>query len=60
MGGRLADGRITTGPDNTNNVLTLAFGVLIVALVGLGSAWIMIHLSQSTAAMSAQQSHMMP
>ena len=24
---------ITTGPDNTNNVLALAFGVLIVILV---------------------------
>jgi cytochrome o ubiquinol oxidase subunit IV len=23
---------ITTGPDNTNNVLALAFGILIVAL----------------------------
>ena len=36
---------ITTGPDNTNNVLALAFGVLVVALVLLGSMWIMAHLS---------------
>jgi cytochrome o ubiquinol oxidase operon protein cyoD len=32
---------ITTGPDNTNNVLALAFGVLIVLLVLAGSLWIM-------------------
>jgi cytochrome o ubiquinol oxidase operon protein cyoD len=37
---------LTTGPDNTNNVLALAFGVLIVALVLGGSVWIMSHLSQ--------------
>src|ERR1700684_1734019 len=28
---------ITTGPDNTNNVLALAFGILIVLLVVAGS-----------------------
>ena len=32
---------ITTAPDNTNNVLALAFGVLIVFLVIAGSLWIM-------------------
>jgi cytochrome o ubiquinol oxidase operon protein cyoD len=32
---------ITTGPDNTNNVMALAFGVLIVMLVMGGSLWIM-------------------
>lgn len=36
---------VTTGPDNTNNVLALAFGVLIVALVVGGSLWIMAHLN---------------
>jgi cytochrome o ubiquinol oxidase subunit IV len=36
---------ITTAPDNTNNVLALAFGVLIVALVIGGSVWIMYHLN---------------
>lgn len=36
---------ITTGPDNTNNVLALAFGVLIVALLLGGSLWIMAHLN---------------
>ena len=36
---------ITTGPDNTNNVLALAFGVLIVFLVVVGSLWIMTDLN---------------
>jgi cytochrome o ubiquinol oxidase operon protein cyoD len=36
---------ITTGPDNTNNVLALAFGILIVILVMVGSLWIMISLN---------------
>jgi cytochrome o ubiquinol oxidase operon protein cyoD len=36
---------ITTAPDNTNNVLALAFGVLIVFLVVAGSLWIMGDLS---------------
>ena len=38
---------ITTGPDNTNNVLALAFGLLIVFLVVGGSLWIMAHLNQN-------------
>ena len=38
---------ITTGPDNTNNVLALAFGVLIVTLVIAGSLWIMDNLNQN-------------
>ena len=37
---------ITTGSDNTNNVLALAFGVLIVFLVVAGSLWIMANLNQ--------------
>lgn len=36
---------ITTGPDNTNNILALAFGILIVFLVVTGSLWIMTHLN---------------
>ncbi len=32
---------ITTDPDNTNNILALTFGVLIVALLIGGSVWIM-------------------
>jgi cytochrome o ubiquinol oxidase operon protein cyoD len=35
---------ITTGPDNTNNVLALAFGILVVFLIVAGSIWIMYHL----------------
>jgi cytochrome o ubiquinol oxidase operon protein cyoD len=38
---------ITTGADNTNNVLALAFGILIVLLVIGGSLWIMAHLNQN-------------
>jgi cytochrome o ubiquinol oxidase operon protein cyoD len=38
---------ITTGPDNTNNVLALAFGVLIVVLVVSGSLWIMWDLDHN-------------
>ena len=36
---------ITTAPDNTNNVLALAFGVLIVFLVMIGTIWIMAHMN---------------
>ena len=38
---------ITTGPDNTNNVLALAFGLLIVFLVIAGSVWIMTNLNDN-------------
>ncbi len=38
---------ITTGPDNTNNVLALAFGSLIVFLVVVGSLWIMTNLNDN-------------
>jgi cytochrome o ubiquinol oxidase subunit IV len=38
---------ITTDPDNTNNTLALAFGVLIVLLVVVGSLWIMTHLNNN-------------
>lgn len=40
---------ITTGPDNSNNVLALAFGIIIVFLIAAGSLWIMANLN-----------HMMP
>lgn len=36
---------ITSGPDNTNNVLALAFGVLIVFLVMIGTIWIMSYMN---------------
>ena len=38
---------VTTGPDNTNNVLALAFGVLVVFLVIAGSLWIMNDLNDN-------------
>ncbi|MEA3173284.1 MAG: cytochrome o ubiquinol oxidase subunit [Gammaproteobacteria bacterium] len=38
---------ITTGSDNTNNALALAFGVLIVGIVIAGSLWIMYHLNMN-------------
>jgi cytochrome o ubiquinol oxidase subunit IV len=47
---------LTTAPDNTNNVLALAFGVLIVALIIGGSIWIMDHLNER---MMPQMLHMM-
>ena len=37
---------ITTGPDHTNNIMALAFGILIVFLVIAGSVWIMGHLNE--------------
>ena len=43
---------ITTGPDNTNNVLALAFGVLIVFLLIGGSLWIMSNLDHNMVPMS--------
>ena len=38
---------ITSGPDNTNNIMALAFGVLIVLLLIAGSLWIMAHLNHN-------------
>jgi cytochrome o ubiquinol oxidase operon protein cyoD len=38
---------ITSGPDNINNVMALAFGVLIVLLLLTGSLWIMAHLNHN-------------
>src|SRR4051812_46950192 len=42
---------ITTAPDNTNNVLALTFGVLIVTLIIAGSLWIIANLNHNMAAM---------
>jgi cytochrome o ubiquinol oxidase subunit IV len=44
---------ITTSPDNTNNVLALAFGVLIVVLLIGGSLWIMANLNHNMMPMNA-------
>ena len=38
---------ITTGPDNTNNILALAYGILILFLVIAGSMWIMANLNDN-------------
>ena len=38
---------ITTAPDNTNNVLALAFGILVACLVIFGSLWIMANLNRN-------------
>jgi cytochrome o ubiquinol oxidase operon protein cyoD len=38
---------ITTSPDNVNNVMALAFGVLIVFMLIVGSLWIMAHLNHN-------------
>ncbi len=43
---------ITTGPDNENNVLALAFGVLIVGLLIVGSLWIMYNMNANMLPMS--------
>ena len=52
---------ITSGPDNTNYVLALAFGVLIVFLVMIGTIWIMGHMNANMAAeptlMNLQMQH---
>ena len=34
-----------SGPDNTNNIIALTFGLFIVFLVIAGSAWIMANMS---------------
>lgn len=46
---------ITTGPDNVNNVLALAFGILVVFLVLIGSIWIMNHLAHNMMPMPMEQ-----
>ena len=43
---------LTSGPDNINNALALAFGVLIVFLVIAGTLWIMGHLNANMLPMS--------
>lgn len=42
---------ITSGPDNVNNIMALAFGVLIVILFVGGSIFIMGHLDHSMVSM---------
>jgi len=45
---------ITTGVDNTNNVLALAFGVFVVFLVVVGSVWIINDLNAGLMPAAAQ------
>lgn len=44
---------LTTSPDNTNNALALAFGVLFVSMVFFGSIWVMFHLNANLIPASA-------
>jgi cytochrome o ubiquinol oxidase operon protein cyoD len=44
-----------SGPDNTNNILALVFGLLIVFLVIAGSFWIMANLNTNMMDMPANQ-----
>jgi len=38
---------MTSGPDNVNNLMALAFGLLIVMLLVFGSLWIMAHMNHN-------------
>ena len=44
---------ITTAPDNTNNVLALAFGMLIVFVLVFGTVWVMAHMNHNMMSMQA-------
>ena len=48
---------ITTGPDNTNNVMALAFGVLIVFVLMVGTIWVMTTMNHNMMPMD-QMMHM--
>jgi cytochrome o ubiquinol oxidase operon protein cyoD len=39
--------QLGSGPDSTNNILALAFGVLIVFLIITGSVWIIANLNSN-------------
>lgn len=40
---------LTTGQDHANNALAVAFGVLIIVLLGVGTLWIMANLDANMA-----------
>jgi cytochrome o ubiquinol oxidase operon protein cyoD len=42
-----------SGPDNTNNIIALTFGLFIVFLVIAGSSWIMATMNANMMSMSA-------
>ena len=44
---------LTSGADNLNNSLAVAFGTLIIVLVGAGSLWIMANLNANMMPMEA-------
>jgi cytochrome o ubiquinol oxidase operon protein cyoD len=46
-----------SGPDHTNNILALAFGLLIVFLVITGSIWIIANLNANMMPMSVTMPH---
>jgi cytochrome o ubiquinol oxidase subunit IV len=46
-----------TGPDNTDNVLALAFGVPIVTLVVAGLPWIMANLNNNIMPLDMAEQH---
>ena len=46
-----------TGPDHTNNILALAFGLLIVFLVIAGSCWIIADLNANMMPMPMNMPH---
>lgn len=45
---------LRSGPDSTNNILALAFGVLIVFLIIIGSVWIIANLNGNMTSMPMQ------
>ena len=49
---------ITSGPESTNNIFALAFGLLIVLVVVGGSMWIMVDLNQNMLMPSAEPMRM--
>lgn len=51
---------ITTGSDNVNNVMALAFGLLIVFLVLAGSLWIMADMNANMAPLHQSMQIEMP
>jgi len=46
-----------SGPDHTNNIVALCFGLLIVFLVITGSCWIIANLHANMADMPAAMAH---
>ena len=46
---------LTTGPDNSNNALAVAFGALVIVLVGAGSLWIMANLNANMLPMGGME-----